>query len=68
MTRREKDLITYYEVSEGLWTKDQMKGYIDKNFTDISPKTGKPIKVNTYKLNKRELRSIIINTLEQNIL
>lgn len=61
-----KDLEVYIEVSNWEWTVQQMLEYIDKNIRRTSEKTGKLIKVNTFKKSKGELRSIILNTLEQN--
>lgn len=61
----DEDVIVYTEVSDWEWTKKQMEDYIRDNIYDISLKTGKQIKVNTYKKSKADLRSIIINTLEQ---
>lgn len=45
----DEDVIVYTEVSDWEWTKKQMEDYIRDNIYDISLKTGKQIKVNTYK-------------------
>ena len=44
--------------------KQELENFVSENIRQVSPKTGKPIKVNTFKWKVAELRELVSNYLD----